>query len=259
MKLTKITRLLFATLLFSLALPLDLAYAQTDTAPEFTFGMRRVFGYGGGSEIQGVFDLRVAGPEDLVSVEYFIDGASIAAVTTAPFSYRITTDDYSLGEHTLYALGQTASGETLESNRVTIRFVSAEQGWAAAGKIILPMAILIILVLVLSAVISVAGGKKLSKLPLGSERKYGVNGGAICPKCKRPFPLQFLSMNMLTGKLERCPFCGKWSIVRSQPVETLREAERAELKMAQPGAEIREETPEEKLNKELDQSKYTDL
>jgi hypothetical protein len=61
-------------------------------------------------------------------------------------------------------------------------------------------------------------------------------------------------MNLGLSKLARCPYCGKWSAVRIQPLAKLREAEKAELEWGR--AEVREETAEEKLGKELDDSKY---
>jgi hypothetical protein len=61
-------------------------------------------------------------------------------------------------------------------------------------------------------------------------------------------------MNLGLSKLARCPYCGKWSIVRIQSMAKLREAEQAELEWGK--AEVLEETEEEKLRKELDDSKY---
>jgi hypothetical protein len=115
----------------------------------------------------------------------------------------------------------------------------------------------IVAAVLLSAVVPLLArrGKHLI-LPLGAERKYGVSGGGICPKCHRPFPLPLLSANLGFNKLASCPFCGKWSLVRLESIGKLREAEKAELEWAKAGEQIIGETEEEKLKKELDDSKY---
>ena len=65
---------------------------------------------------------------------------------------------------------------------------------------------------------------------------------------------------MLTGKLDRCPHCGKWSVVRRATPAELSAAEAAELAAAK--AE-QAETPglseEERLRQELEDSRYQDL
>jgi DNA-directed RNA polymerase subunit RPC12/RpoP len=98
------------------------------------------------------------------------------------------------------------------------------------------------------------GRGKREELPLGAERKYGLRGGGICPKCKRPFALSLFSMNLGFSKLARCPYCGKMSAVRVQPLARLRQAERAELEQAE--GQVPGISEEEKLKKELDDSKY---
>jgi hypothetical protein len=106
---------------------------------------------------------------------------------------------------------------------------------------------------------SIMSGRKLQDLPLGAERNYGMVGGAICPRCSRPFSRHVLAPNMLVGKLERCPFCGKWSIVAAAPLDALRAAERAELTAAQEGGELTQGDAEERLRKDLEDSRYQDF
>jgi len=64
---------------------------------------------------------------------------------------------------------------------------------------------------------------------------------------------------MLVGKYDRCPYCGKWSLVRHASIETLRAAEAAELAEARGTVEFSTETQEEELRKQLDDSRYRDL
>ena len=102
--------------------------------------------------------------------------------------------------------------------------------------------------------------KKVSKdLPPGTPRDYGIRGGAICPKCHRPFSLGWMPINFGIGtKLARCEYCGKWSIVRRRSLEELRAAEAAELVESQPEKPIPTRSEEQKLKEEVDQSRFTD-
>ena len=81
-------------------------------------------------------------------------------------------------------------------------------------------------------------------------------GGAICPRCQRPFARGVLSPNLLVGKLERCPFCGKWSVLAARPLAELRAAEAAELASAEGGARPDAADEEERLRREIEESRY---
>jgi DNA-directed RNA polymerase subunit RPC12/RpoP len=99
---------------------------------------------------------------------------------------------------------------------------------------------------------------KTTSLPPGAPRNYGIIGGTICPKCGRPFGMHIWGLNMLVGKLDRCPYCGKWSLVRYVGREALREAEAAELEAPKEAPSIPSAGEEENLKKELDNSRYID-
>jgi DNA-directed RNA polymerase subunit RPC12/RpoP len=99
---------------------------------------------------------------------------------------------------------------------------------------------------------------KHQSLPLGTPRKYGISGGAICPKCQRPFALHFFALNLGLGKFDRCPYCGKWSVLRPRPIAELRQAEEVELQAAMDAALPPEVSEEEKLRRELDDSRFQD-
>jgi DNA-directed RNA polymerase subunit RPC12/RpoP len=96
----------------------------------------------------------------------------------------------------------------------------------------------------------------MASMPPGTPRKYGIGGGAICPKCGRPFPLRLWWFNLGLSKIDRCPYCGKWSFVRPRSLTELREAETAELAQSQPNPTIGGETDTEKLKKDLDDSRF---
>jgi hypothetical protein len=251
----KIRIALLLSLTFGL-LAATAAFAQT---PQLTLRMSRDFGYGGfNGDIQGLFSMKVTGPADLVRVVFYIDDTSIGEVTKAPFNLQFTTDNYPLGQRKLYAVGTSSSGQEYQSNIITATFVSASEGNKTVLQIVIPVLVVVFGAIILSFVIPLLTGRgKNQDLPFGAERKYGFNGGGICPKCKRPFVLPLFSMHLGFSKLARCPYCGKWSMVRVQSVSTLREAEKAELEWGK--AEVKEETEEEKLRKTLDDSKYQGL
>jgi hypothetical protein len=96
-------------------------------------------------------------------------------------------------------------------------------------------------------------GRKTISLAPGTPRQYTL-GGAICPKCKRPFAFHIFGLRLLVARLDRCSYCGKWSLVRWTSLDELRAAEQAEAQSAQ--AQVPETSAEEKLKTELDDSKY---
>lgn len=246
--------ILLSTVLLLLVQP---AIAQTEN--ELKLRLSKDFGYSSGlGVIQGTFTLQASGPDNLVKVSFFIDEQEIGESNTTPFKIRFNTDNYSLGVHRMTAVGETSSGVQLRSNEIQVEIVSADQGFKAAGQILVPILIVVLVSMLFSFFASYSSRKKIQQLAPGTERNYGAAGGAICPKCYRPFSRNFFSPNMLFGKLERCPFCGKWSIVRARPLSELRAAEAAELEDAQ-----KDQAPvmsdEEKLQKDLEQSRYHDL
>jgi hypothetical protein len=218
-------------------------------------------GYSGGSQIRGSFRMEVTGPDNLTSVTFKVDDKEVGTVTTPPFKINFNTSDYPLGWHDLSAVGQTADGRTLASKVRRFEFVSSEEEWAAAGRIMIPifglLGVVLLIALGVPLLLTLAGKK--TTVPLGAARNYGVMGGAICPKCGRPFAIHWWGFNVsFAGKFDRCDHCGKWSFARRVSVEKLREAEAAELKMAQPETPIPEASPEEKLKQQLDASRFTD-
>ncbi|MBN2149062.1 MAG: hypothetical protein JW726_16880 [Anaerolineales bacterium] len=234
------------------------ALAQSEEP--FELGLSRDFGYGGlGNDIQGLFSFKIRGPENLQRVEFMIDGEMIGEDTEAPFKLQFSTDDYPLGEHSLSAVGYTSDGRELQSNVIVVEFVSPDEGMKFVGKILVPMLILVGIALVGSFTVPLLTAKKRGSLPLGEPRKYGIAGGAICPRCQRPFSLNFMAPNMLVGKFDRCPHCGKWAIMRARPINDLRAAEAAELEMAKTQGLVTEETEADKLRKDLENSRYQDL
>lgn len=236
---------------------------------ELRLSLRRLFGFSMGGQVQGTFNLSVQGPSDLVSVTFKLNSEAgttgptiLGQATQAPFSLTFSTDQFPHGRYELSAVGQTAGGQTIQSNVLRVEFVSAEAGWQAAGKIIVPILVLVGIVMLASFIGPLLGGngkKRRSTLPtgrpLGEPRDYGVMGGAVCPKCGRPFGLHWWAPNLVMHKLDRCPNCGKWSVVGRASREELAAAEAAEAEMDS-APEVPELSPEEKLRRQIEESKY---
>ncbi len=249
---------LFLIALLLLTFLANNAYAQEQS--ELSLRLSRDFGYSSGTgKIQGTFSMKAYGPENLTRVVFLIDEQPIGESTQAPFRLRFNTDNYNVGNHTLSAIGYTADGSELQSNEIRAEFVSFEEGWQDALRIVGPLFAIIFGVIVLSFLFSFISIGKHKRLALGAERKYGAAGGTICPKCKRPFSINFFAPNILVGKFDRCPFCGKWSVVRSLPSEELRAAEAAELESAQGDSQLPDLNEADQLRKELEDSRFQDL
>ena len=231
------------------------ALAQGD---ELQLAVRRNFGYGGGDQIQGSFTMAATGPTDLASVTFKIDAQVVGTANAAPFQVSFNTADYGLGWHDLTAEGHTTGGQTLVAAPRRFDFVSAATGYQAAGRVVLPVLGVVLLALLVGGGIALMDIRRsqASPTPLGAERHYGLMGGTICPKCGRPFERHWWALNAGLGKLDRCPHCGKWSIVRALPLDQLRAAEAAELKQAEGTLLVPELSPEEKLRRQLDDSKF---
>jgi hypothetical protein len=242
--------LLLAVVLFCLAAAIP-ALAQSD---QLTLSLRRDFGYGGFSgDIQGTFTLTANGPAGLVKVEFFLDDQKLGEAISAPFKLQFVTDNYPAGPHTFSALGATADGKQLASNKLGATFLSASESSGSMLRIVGPILAVVFGAIAITAVISLVTGRKLKTLPPGTRRNYTLGGG-ICPKCGRPVAYSLFSINLVGGKLMPCPYCAKWSLFRRASLEKLRAAEDAELKAEKP--QVPGESPEEKLRKELEDSKY---
>ena len=237
-------------------------YASAQSADQLQLGLSRDFGYGGfGNDIQGLFSVKIKNPPaNLTRVEFFIDNTSMGEDAAPPFSLQFNTDSYPLGAHSLSAVGYTSDGGKIGSNTIQVQFVPASAGTAAVVKIIVPFVGLVLLLVVVSIFLPLLLNRgKMSSMPPGTARKYGIGGGAICPKCGRPFPLRLWWINMGLNKIDRCPYCGKWSLVRPRSIADLRAAEAAELSQAESGPSVNGESEADKLKKKLDDSRFQNL
>jgi hypothetical protein len=257
MKKQFVLRLLPLLFAFWVAVSLPgLAQAQNEG---LSLRISKVIGFNnfGNTQIQGTFSLQASGPDNLAKVTFFIDGNPMGEATQSPFKINFNTGSYDLGTHTINALGTTNDGQELKSNELQVNFVSPQASSTTMLKIIIPILLIVGAAALLSAVFPwlLRGGKN-EELPLGAQRKYGVSGGTICPRCKRPYAMHAFGLNLGIGKLDRCPYCGKWARVGRKSQDELRAAEAAELLQAQNAGGVPEETEEEKLRKEIDKSRY---
>lgn len=222
--------------------------------------LRRDWGYSSGTgKIQGTFSIRSSGPEDLSRVVFYLDDQILGEVSEPPFNLRFKTDDYPLGVHQIHAAGFTDAGAELSSNVIRKEFVPAGEVLGFIKNIILPIGVIVLIAVGLSVGIPLITGKgKKEKLPPGAPRNYGYYGGAICPKCDRPFSRHIYGLNLGTHKFDRCPYCGKWSLVRRSSKEELDAAEAAEIEASQVGAFTPEVSEEDQLRQQLDDSRYED-
>jgi len=221
---------------------------------DIRLSLRKDWGFSLGGQIQGLFTLSVTGGQDITSVSFELDSNELAAVAQPPFTLQFSTDKYPGGRHTFSALGRTSDGREFKSNIINVEFVSAESGWRTTQRIMIPLLAVVGLVIILTTAGQLVLGRGQRHLEPGTPRNYGIRGGAICPKCGRPFALSFFSLNLVARKLERCPYCGKWSLVRPASREALAAAEAAEFEASRPA--VPEPSPEEKLRRQIEESRY---
>ena len=239
-----------AILLFLLALLPISARAQTEIPP-VELRLRRNFGYGGVGQIQGTFTMSVSSDAALARVEFLMDGEVVAVDDEAPFDYRFNTSEFSDGDHTMSAIGYTAAGQALSSNSYQREFLNAEEAWGAASGLVGPLLLIVLGITVASTMIPILLGRKRTHKP----GVYGTAGGAICPRCSFPYARNFLSPNLLVGKLERCPHCGKWAIVRQATPDKLIAAEARLAAEGEPEL-TNTESEEDRLRRMLDDSRF---
>lgn len=242
--------ILTVVLAFAAALP---AVAQTQT-PGLSLNLSHNFGFSAGGQIQGAFTLTAIGPDDLARVDFLFDGEVVHTAVSAPFAYSFSTGAYPLGVHTMSAMGLTSSGARLTSTVRSVEFVSPEVGWQVGAQIGLPILGVVLLIALVATLAPVVLDRRRGPFRPGV---YGAAGGAVCPRCGLPFPIHLLSMHLFTGKFERCPHCGKWSLVGRASASALSEAE-ARLQDENSRGRMAEPTTADSMRQMIDDSRYED-
>jgi len=231
----------------------------TSTVPAqdgLSLKVRRWFGLGIGSRVRSRLELTVAGPADLQSVTYLIDGQTLETVQAPAFKHFFHTDSYAPGWHELSAVGQTGDGAVLISKPARYLFLSPEEG----NRILYPLlgGVLLLAIGVWGVQMGIFFRKKREFVPLGSRRTYGFAGGTICPKCGRPFALHPLLLGLPSAVLAACPHCGRRGVFKKAPLGDLRRAEAMEVEADTPEERIQPMDAEEKVRQQIDDSRYDD-
>ncbi len=250
--------LFLAVIGFFMLVKLPATHQNQSAGTELTISLSRDFGYAGSGEIQGTFSVHVkSAPANIQKVAFFMDNTQMGEDTQSPFALQFTTDIYPEGTHTISAVGYASDQTQIASNKITAKFVSASAVPTKVFGLIGPLLAVIALAIGLGFGVPFILERRRARLPLGAPRKYGVFGGTICPKCGRPFSIHLMKLNMGLGALDYCPHCGKWSVIRSMPIEKLRAAEAAELEGGK--AQVATQSEDDKLKKELDDSRFQNM
>jgi hypothetical protein len=213
-----------------------------------TLGLNKNFGFAWSNQIQGNFTIRADGPADLAHVVFLIDGQPMGEATQAPFQVAFHTGSYALGEHALSATGETAGGDQISANALRLEFVSPDVGAQFALRLLVPILALLAVVMLATTVGPMLFGR-------GTFRPghYGVAGGAVCSRCRLPFSRHVLAPNVVFGKLERCPHCGRFGIARRATADELTVAE---ARLTSDGPPPPPESETEQLSRQIEDSRY---
>ncbi len=244
----RIVALLVLVVLF---IPVSVDAQESD--PEIELSLDRNFGYGGLGQIQGNFTLKIRDPlADLETVDFYLDGELIAAISQEPYQYKFHTSIFPEGEHTFFAVGKLSNGTMVQSNQISKVLLSSDQAWSQTQGLIVPILIFTAGATVLGLGVSMLASRK-KEFIIG---KYGPAGGAVCPRCELPFGRSIFSPNLAIGKLNRCPHCGKISIRARASQTQLEQAEKKYINADTRGVV----TPldDQGYQKLLDESRYED-
>jgi hypothetical protein len=225
------------------------ALAQED---ELALRLTRDWGFGAGGQIQGKFSLRVNGPDDIVRVEFIIDEAVVNTAKEPPFNYQFHTDDYAPGVHTMTAVGYKADGSPVYGTEFVRQFLSADEARSSIIKMIVPILAIVGIATLFGAFAPVLMSRSKKFKP----GNYGPAGGAVCPRCTFPYSRNVLAPNLLVGKLQRCPHCGKWALV---PRASQVEIQAAEERWVKEGvSSVMAPSEKEKRRQMIEDSRYDD-
>lgn len=220
---------------------------------DISLRLNRDFGASTGAGIRGTFSYRVEVPDNVVSVQFLLDGEVIAEDMESPFRYQFQTQNFAVGRHTLQAVATTTDGTILESNVLTRTFVSQSDSMSGVLWVLIPLLMLSFGGRWLTGRIAKRNNKS------DADRDYpvhGMLGGTICPSCQRPFAFHIWSFNLIAFRIDRCPHCGTWSRLRRMNPTILEAAyENAENL---PPINPTETTDADDLDQRLDDSRFTD-
>ena len=152
----KLTHVLMVAILLP-AISIPMAMAQNK---DLQLSARRTWGYAGfNRDIQGHFTLSARGPGNLQRVQFLLDGEVVLEQSNPPFQFKLNTDDYENGIHTLSAVGILSDGTRISSDPFTRKFVPNPflGGWGAG------LIILLVIIAIFDAVLKVIGAWKAAR------------------------------------------------------------------------------------------------
>lgn len=202
-------------LLLVLALIFVFSEAQAQTESPLILRLTRNFGYGSGSDIQGNMTLHLDGDlSSVVRVVYYMDDEVMAEVSQEPFRLAFSTDNYQPGVHQMRAEVSSADGTVTPAGPIAYNFLTAADSAKNATSILLAIVGISLAAMLVSWLIS-------SRQKGGAATTTGgMHGVAVCKRCGKTFARSFFGMNLVVGKFEPCPHCGKWQITRrASPLE----------------------------------------
>ena len=222
--------LVFALLLAFLAC--SFLAAEVSAQPTISLSLNKVEGYNLGSDIGGQFSLNTKTSNDVMRVEFYLNGTLESTDNAAPFSWTFNTDDYLLGHANITAVAYDSSGRWASSS-LTENFVKSPNIWI----IILPVAV------ILPVIIAVA-------YVLQSRRNAGKSRLVKCPTCGNVYtPSAGLSLvHVGSSQLRRCPRCGKTFFGGNLTEPTKEETPPTQDNL----------TEDERLRQDIEKSKYED-
>ena len=232
-----------------LVLALIIVFSDVKAQTESPWALRliRNFGYGAGTDIQGNMSLYLDGDlGSVVKVVYYMDDKVMAEVTQEPFKLPFTTDDYEPGVHKMRAEISRTDGKITPAGPIVYNFLSAVESGKKTTSILTTVIGISLAAAGISWFISSRG--KGSGVAPG-----GMHGLAVCNRCGKVFSRSFFGMNMVVGKFERCPHCGKWQLTRRASPLEIEWADQQER-----AAEPAEVTPKPEKN-DLEDSRFVDM
>lgn len=242
----KKTRFLIGFLLV-LALGFAFSEAQAQTESPWVLRLTRNFGYGSGSDIQGNMTLYLDGDLSTVGkVIYYMDDKVMAEVAQDPFKLPFTTDDFAPGVHKMKVEIHSTDGTVTPAGPIVYNFLSAAESGKKTTSILFMVIGISLAAMGISWFIS---SRQKGDTPVTG----GMHGLAVCNRCGKIFARSFFGMNMVVGKFERCPHCGKWQITRrASPMEI-------EWADQQERAEEPAEVTQKPEKNDLEDSRFVDM
>ncbi|MGI6259649.1 MAG: Ig-like domain-containing protein [Anaerolineaceae bacterium] len=242
----KRTLIIFLILFIFLALFTQCVSAQTEE-PQWQLRLRRDWGYGMGSDIQGQLTLSLQGDTSQVEqVTFYFNDVKVFEQHEAPFRFSFNTDQFPAGINTMRADVLTRDGKLHTTLPLSYNFLSSKEANKNTGLLVGGIIGVALLITALSFVITSHGQGKDGKTG-------GMFGLAICKECGQTFPRSLFSMNVVVGKYERCPHCGKWQVTVPASEAEIAEANRASQPKSVPIPESSHERDE------LEESRFIDL